>query len=160
LGGRGIDELGMALKAFPEAIQVQEYGTIFEPTQGEIAAGRRESVFGKGHFTPSAIVDSHSGVHGPARDEQNTATAVQSPSQIVDNHSAVYGQEGGHQAEAGAVGPPSAIVAENGPEKSFVEREMERERNRNNSDGPDQSELARGRILPDEQLDNNKGRGR
>ena len=40
-GRQGIDELGAALKAFPDAIQVQETGTIFNPTQGEVAADRQ-----------------------------------------------------------------------------------------------------------------------
>jgi len=39
-GRQGIDELGAALKAFPDSIQVQESGTIWNPTQGEIAADR------------------------------------------------------------------------------------------------------------------------
>ena len=37
-------EFGMALKAFPDSIQVQEPGTIFNPTQGEIAEARRPDV--------------------------------------------------------------------------------------------------------------------
>ena len=37
---QGADEVGMALKAFPESIQAQEAGTILSPTQGEIAASR------------------------------------------------------------------------------------------------------------------------
>lgn len=37
---QGADELGSALKAFPESIQVQETGSIWNPTQGEIAADR------------------------------------------------------------------------------------------------------------------------
>lgn len=41
-GRQGMGELGMALKAFPDSIQVQEPGTIFNPTQGEIAADRRD----------------------------------------------------------------------------------------------------------------------
>ena len=39
---QGIDELGAALKAFPESIQVQETGTLWNPTQGEIAADRQQ----------------------------------------------------------------------------------------------------------------------
>jgi hypothetical protein len=39
-GRQGIDELGAALQAFPDSIQVQEAGTIWNPTQGEIAADR------------------------------------------------------------------------------------------------------------------------
>jgi hypothetical protein len=40
-GRQGIGELGQALKAFPDSIQVEEPGTLFNPTQGEIAAARR-----------------------------------------------------------------------------------------------------------------------
>ena len=39
-GRQGIDELGAALKAFPDSIQIQEVGTIWHPTQGEIASQR------------------------------------------------------------------------------------------------------------------------
>ena len=39
-GRQGLDELGAALKAFPDAIQTQETGSIWNPTQGEIAASR------------------------------------------------------------------------------------------------------------------------
>jgi hypothetical protein len=40
-GRQGADELGAALKAFPDSIQMQESGTIFNPTQGEIADARQ-----------------------------------------------------------------------------------------------------------------------
>jgi hypothetical protein len=40
-GRQGIDELGMALKAFPEAVQAHEPGAIWNPTQGEIASDRK-----------------------------------------------------------------------------------------------------------------------
>ena len=43
-GRQGIDELGTALKAFPDSIQVQEPGTLWNPTQGEIAADRADSI--------------------------------------------------------------------------------------------------------------------
>ena len=45
-GRQGIDELGAALKAFPDSIQVQETGTLWNPTQGEIAADRQHSRHG------------------------------------------------------------------------------------------------------------------
>jgi hypothetical protein len=41
-GRMGIDELGAALKAFPDAIQVSEIGSIWSPTQGEVAAARAD----------------------------------------------------------------------------------------------------------------------
>ena len=40
-GRQGIGELGVAHKAFPDSIQVKEPGTVFNPTQGEIAAAHR-----------------------------------------------------------------------------------------------------------------------
>ena len=41
-GRMGIDELGAALKAFPDSIQQQETGAIWNPTQGEVAEARAE----------------------------------------------------------------------------------------------------------------------
>jgi hypothetical protein len=40
---QGIAELGAALKAFPDSIQVSEPGTLWHPTQGEIASDRQAS---------------------------------------------------------------------------------------------------------------------
>lgn len=45
-GRQGVDEIGMALRAFPDSIQAQEHGTIFDPTPGEIASGRSTSIYG------------------------------------------------------------------------------------------------------------------
>jgi hypothetical protein len=39
---QGADEMGVALKAFPEAIQIQETGQLWSPTQGEVAASRHQ----------------------------------------------------------------------------------------------------------------------
>jgi hypothetical protein len=41
-GRQGLDELGTALKPFPESIQVDESGSLWNPTQGEIAADSRD----------------------------------------------------------------------------------------------------------------------
>jgi hypothetical protein len=38
---QGVSELGQALKAFPDAIQVSEPGQMWSPTQGEIAEANR-----------------------------------------------------------------------------------------------------------------------
>ena len=38
---QGAKELATALKAFPESISVDEPGTVFSPTQGEIAEANR-----------------------------------------------------------------------------------------------------------------------
>jgi hypothetical protein len=40
---QGFSEVGQALKAFPDAIQVTEPGQMFSPTQGEIAEANRGS---------------------------------------------------------------------------------------------------------------------
>jgi hypothetical protein len=39
---QGAGELYEALKPFPQSIQVDEPGTLLNPTQGEIAAGRKQ----------------------------------------------------------------------------------------------------------------------
>lgn len=39
-GRQGLDELGAALKPFPDSIQVHETGTIWNPTPGEVQKGR------------------------------------------------------------------------------------------------------------------------
>jgi hypothetical protein len=41
---QGADEMAVALKAFPESISVDEPGTILNPTQGEIAADRKQKL--------------------------------------------------------------------------------------------------------------------
>lgn len=38
---QGGKEIGAALKAFPDAIQIDEPGTVLSPTQGEIAEANR-----------------------------------------------------------------------------------------------------------------------
>jgi hypothetical protein len=43
-GRQGLGELGEALKAFPDSIQVHEPGTLWNPTQGEIAVDRADSI--------------------------------------------------------------------------------------------------------------------
>jgi hypothetical protein len=43
-GRQGVDELAMALRASPDTIHAEEPGTIFNPTQGEIAASRNQKL--------------------------------------------------------------------------------------------------------------------
>jgi hypothetical protein len=64
---QGVDELGMALKAFPDAIQAHEPGTIFSPTQGEIADDRRV------HPSPSEIARDDGLTSRSRRKATNTA---------------------------------------------------------------------------------------
>lgn len=64
---QGADELGAALKAFPDSVQTQEHGTIFNPTQGEIARDRNgNGMQGQWHHssarnlpTPGQLVREH-----------------------------------------------------------------------------------------------------
>ena len=89
-GRQGIDELGAALKAFPDAIQTQEPGTIFNPTQGEVAAGRKAESFG---HHPSGIVGGRHGVYGP----EHERPAGRTPSEIAADRSGVQGPEHGQE---------------------------------------------------------------
>lgn len=52
-GRQGADELGAALKAFPDSVQANEVGTLWSPTQGEIAAGRQHDGQHGGFWTRS-----------------------------------------------------------------------------------------------------------
>ena len=68
-GRQGIDELGAALKAFPDAIQVQETGTLWNPTPGEVAADRQQGRHGGGSSRspwPSEIANENR--HLPSKD--------------------------------------------------------------------------------------------
>ena len=90
-GRMGIDELGAALKAFPDAIQAQEAGTIFNPTQGEVAAARKGSVHG--HPSPSQIASSRADVFG----REHGRTGHRSPSEIAGDRGNVHAAEPGHE---------------------------------------------------------------
>jgi hypothetical protein len=88
---QGIDELGEALKPFPQSIQVQESGSIWNPTQGEIASARAELP------TPSEIAnDNHpnsaepdrGNVHGQDNGltQSDSKQQLPSPSEIADDN--------------------------------------------------------------------------
>lgn len=143
-GRQGIGELGAALKAFPDAIQAHETGSIWHPTQGEVAADRKESVFWPGHRSPTGIVSGGHGVHGP---EQSKAAAP-TPSQIVAN------------CEHGAGDDGQVLTQQTWEEKILAERKARGEGNADN----DSYERGRGRSLPDEQKEEqqerDRGRGR
>ena len=54
---QGISELSAALKAFPESISADVPGTLWNPTQGEIADARDVSSVGPPHPWPSEIAN-------------------------------------------------------------------------------------------------------
>ena len=75
-GRQGIDELGAALKAFPDASRCRKPARIWNPTQGEIAADREharhsQSFFAGGppHPWPSEIASQNR--HQPGKDHGN-----------------------------------------------------------------------------------------
>lgn len=41
---QGVDEIGIALKAFPDSIQAYEMGTVFSPTPYDVSVSRNENV--------------------------------------------------------------------------------------------------------------------
>ena len=101
---QGIDELGAVLKAFPDAIQTQEPGTIFNPTQGEVAADRKAGGFGQ--HAGSGIVGGKHGVYGPEHERpQGVKSAGRTPSELTADRGSVqgpeHGQEQGHDHSRG-----------------------------------------------------------
>jgi hypothetical protein len=96
---QGIAELGAALKAFPDSIQIDEPGALFSPLHSDIAAANRSYGVGPANDrmpTPSQIADGHSSatVHGESK-------SLPTPSQIADERpqpgpEQQNGQEHGH----------------------------------------------------------------
>lgn len=137
---QGVDEIGMALKAFPDAIQAHEYGTVFDPLPSEVAAARKPDL-----PSPSEIAAAH-GVHGQDRGQDRGGLAaggdkkpdLPSPSEIANRKQ-----------------PP-------GQEEDYWRKKIDQDRKSGN-DGTasnDQNERGQGRSLPDEQRDQDRGRGR
>ena len=54
---QGLDEIGQALKAFPESIQVSEMGTIGSPTPAEISQQRGVFSRDREQNNPSSLTD-------------------------------------------------------------------------------------------------------
>jgi hypothetical protein len=134
-GRQGLGELAEALKAFPDTIQVHEYGTIFHPTQGEIGKGNATAMSAHAdncYPSPSDIVASHGGGHG----QQQDAGPTRSPSDIVAEHGGVQG--------AG---------------QTWQEKEIERRQKQGENDS-DGYERGQGRSLPDEQREQEQEQGR
>jgi hypothetical protein len=67
-GRQGAMELGVALKAFPDSISADEPGTLWNPTQGEIAADRKNSDMERSPW-PSEIAQANR--HLPSNDHGN-----------------------------------------------------------------------------------------
>ena len=85
---QGADEIGMALKAFPDSIHVEEPGTILNPTQGEIASARGQAPSPSTTTSPSAIAKDGAGsVYGQDQGQAKGASSP-SPSEIAKEQSA------------------------------------------------------------------------
>jgi hypothetical protein len=99
---QGADELGVALKAFPESIQSSEPGSILNPTQGEIASSRKiQSSHGTSMLTPSQIARDK-GPYGSAT-AHGHEHAPKSPSEIARDKGPVQ-QHGQERAQAHSQG--------------------------------------------------------
>lgn len=157
-GRQGADELGMALKAFPDSIQADEPGTLWNPTQGEIAAARSPDL-------PSPSEIARNGKDGQADGHREAASM--SPSQAAKANAAdLYGPE---QAREQPLPSPGEIARDKGDvltqdQKTWQEREDDR-RQKASQDGNaenDQNERSKGRSLPDEekQREQERSRGR
>ena len=159
-GRQGADELGMALKAFPDSIQAEEPGTIWNPTQGEIAAARSPDL-----PSPSEIArgrDTHAGPDQKAGLVLVSPTPT--PSEVAQGGSAdLYGPE---QAKGHSPPTPGEIARDQGDvltqeQKSWVDREAERQKAKEEGNAEnDQNERAKGRSLPEEQKERQQSRCR
>ena len=97
-GRLGVDELSAVLKAFPESIQAQEAGTLWNPTQGEVAADRK--VGGFGQHSGSGIVGGKHGVYGPEHERPpDGKSSGRTPSELAADRGQPQGPELGHGQE-------------------------------------------------------------
>ena len=83
---QGIDELGTALKAFPDSIQREETGTLWSPTQAEITASRKHGGI-NGGFSPNS---------GQSRQPWPSEIAEQNRHQPGPDHGHDNGHDNGH----------------------------------------------------------------
>lgn len=157
---QGADEIGMALKAFPDSIHVEEPGTILNPTQGEIASARGQAPSPSTATSPSAIAkDGAASVYGPDQGQAKSPSSP-SPSEIA-REQATTTQDAQPRGQEQSQPSPGDIARERGDvltqEKTFAERELER-RAKANQEGnaDDQNERAKGRSLPEEQREKEK----
>jgi hypothetical protein len=117
-GGRqGIDELGQAIKAFPDAIQAHaEPGGMFEPLHSDIAAARDARTADKPLPSPSQVAGKgqESGtVHGPAQEAEKPRAMT--PGELAKDGKAAASVHGpAHQADKPHTPTPSEIGKDRG----------------------------------------------
>jgi hypothetical protein len=161
-GRQGIDELGQALKAFPDSIQAHaEPGSMFEPLHRDIAAARDKYAPEQPLPSPSQILKEGKAtdtVHGPA--QQAEKPHAMTPSGIVKEgkpDGTVHGPD--RQGDRPHTPSPSEISKDRG-EKPWADYVTER-REKGNQDGNagnDQNERGQGRSLADEQKERGRDR--
>jgi hypothetical protein len=66
---QGLDEIGAALKAFPESIQVSELGTIGSPTPGEIGLQRGAFGLNQEQESRASLIDQSRAAGTPGQDQ-------------------------------------------------------------------------------------------
>lgn len=134
------------MKAFPDTIQVDEPGTLWNPTQGEIAAARKSEL-----PSPSEIAKGGQSVSG------KEAATLSPASQAKAAEGSIYGSNR-PMPTPGEIARDEADVFF--AEKSWVKAEEERRAKANEGNAEDQNERAKGRSLPEEQKQQEQERSR
>jgi hypothetical protein len=86
---QGADEIGVALKAFPDSIQVSEPGAVLSPLYSDIAADKRAALYGTDALStdgaevpsPSQIAEANGSIYG---ESPQAETHMPSPGDIAD----------------------------------------------------------------------------
>ena len=159
---QGGDELGQALKAFPDSIQAHaEPGQIFEPLYSDIVSARDNGT--QPLPSPSQIANEGNAVatvESPA--QQAEQPRAMTPSELANDGKAadtVHGPD--RQADTANVPTPSEIAQDRG-EKSWADYVTERREkgSQDGNTGNDQNAQAEERSLADEQREQDRGRER
>jgi hypothetical protein len=180
---QGFNEIGAALKAFPDSIQIDEPGAVFNPLYRDMPSETKADL-----PSPSDIAD---GITA-APTKTSTLQAGQQDTAARGEASSVHGQGGGIQGpEHGVYGPEHGVYGRNNgalglqaadqdkPESlpspgeigdgkvaqeggMYWRQKIKEERmgNQGGNAGNDQNEQYRERSLPEEQQEQGRGRGR
>ena len=170
---QGFNEIGAALKAFPDSIQVEEPGAAFNPLYRDIPGNPRlgDGESGPSLPSPSQIAEGvvpglDRGMQGQGQQQaQGQGGGVYGPEHgVYGPEHGVYGRQDGHAAETGRLPSPGDIADGKGAqgEDQYWRNRIEqgRQGNQNGDGGGDQNEQDRQRSLPEEQRDRGRGRGR
>jgi hypothetical protein len=124
-GTQGLDELGQALKAFPDSIHADTCPAV--PFPNEAKNQDHDTVWGR---------SAHEDGHGDNMEQNRKGWAERETERRQSNSDSndQNGRRGGNLEQN---------------RKGWAERETERRQG--NNDGTDQNDQARGRVLPDEQ---------